>query len=274
MKAQNAIDPTKRKIVIATNSLTAAMKPAYSNHNQFWFNVGKDYGGKYQFIYVNPGRLSIDRFRNLAAETAIKYDCDYILWLDDDVLVPANGLTKLINAMELYDAQVVAGNVIVRGYPFDYMAFLYLEDGVNLKIMSQKGDGVQEVGAVGFSFCLLSVKPLKKMKEDFPKVPFFLTAPNHTEDIFYCVRLKELMKEETKILIDWSIECQHIMGEEVISEGNRAVYREYFEKINPSVLEPDNQDTIQLESDKPTDYVSALNQIVQQDLKEQKIVEV
>lgn len=271
------LDPNKRKIVIATNSLTAAMKPAYSNHNQFWFNVGKDFGSKYQFIYVNPGRLSIDRFRNLAAETALKYDCDYILWLDDDVLVPMDGLSKLIHACE-NGAQCAAGNVIVRGYPYDYMAFHWEGKPMesNLKIIPEEPhdldkwrSSVERVGAVGFSFCLISVEPLKRMS-----APYFLTAPNHTEDVFYCFRLHEVMKEHVKIVIDWSIECHHILGEETISRKNRSAYKHYMEECNPHLLEPGGHDSITLESEKPTDYVSALNRIVKQDLESIEIVEV
>lgn len=283
------LDPNKRKIVIATNSLTAAMKPAYSNHNQFWFNVGKDYGSKYQFIYVNPGRLSIDRFRNLAAETAIKYEADYIVWLDDDVLVPMDGFKKLLDACE-NGAQCAAGNVIVRGYPYDFMAFHWTGEPMksNLKIVAEmpynegdlwsevkksrylpEGLFCEKVGAVGFSFAMIAVAPLKKMV-----APYFLTAPNHTEDVFYCFKLHEVMGEEVKIVIDWSIECNHILGEETISRTNRSAYKKYFETINPHVLEPGAADKIELDSEKPTDYVSALNKIVNDDLANIEIVEV
>lgn len=273
------LDPNKRRIVVATNSLTAAMKPAYANHNQFWFNLGREYGSKYQFIYVNPGRLSIDRFRNLAAETAIRYNCDYILWLDDDVIVPMDGFSKLLAACE-NGAQVAAGNVIVRGYPYDFMAFHWVGEPMksNLKIISEEPKSfpmdnigeLEQVGAVGFSFCLISVEPIKKMK-----APYFLTAPNHTEDVYYCFLLHELMKEDVKIVIDWSIECNHILGEETISRTNRTAYKKYFETCNPSVLDPDNADRITLEADKgPTDYITALNQVVQDDLANIEIVEI
>lgn len=274
------LDPNKRKIVIATNSLTAAMKPAYSNHNQFWFNVGKDYGNKYQFIYVNPGRLSIDRFRNLAAETAIKYEADYIVWLDDDVLVPMDGFKKLLDACEA-GAQCAAGNVIVRGYPYDFMAFNWTGEPMksNLKIIPEEPKWenhpwnplrkVEKVGAVGFSFAMIAVAPLKKMT-----APYFLTAPNHTEDVFYCFKLHEVMGENVKIVIDWSIECHHILGEETISRKNRSAYKRYMEECNPHLLEPGGADRIELESEKPTDYVSALNKIVKDDVENIEVVEI
>lgn len=218
----------KRKIVVGINSLVSTTQPAYSNHIQFFFRLGRNYP-EIDFILVNPSRMGIDRMRNLCANTAIEYDADYILFLDDDVLVPIDGLSALLWA----NADVVAGDVLIRGYPFDHMAFRFplISDkldleGKNLKpIHSFDTSGeVVDVDAVGFSFCLLRVSTLKRVVP-----PWFLTGPRNTEDIYYCVKMKRDVPDST-IKVCTQVECAHILWAETIATSNRANYRRYMEK--------------------------------------------
>lgn len=218
----------KRKIVVGINSLVSTTQLAYSNHIQFFFRLGRNYP-EIDFILVNPARMSIDRMRNLCANTALEYNADYILFLDDDVLVPVDGLSPLLSA----DVDVVAGDVLIRGYPFNHMAFRFplISDrfdleGKNLKpITSFEGDGdVVEVDAVGFSFCLLKVSTLKRVEP-----PWFLTGPRNTEDIYYCVKMKRDVPDAT-IKVCTQVECAHILWAETIAASNRTNYRQYMEQ--------------------------------------------
>jgi hypothetical protein len=188
-----------------------------------------------EICLVNPSRMSIDRCRNLAAEVALDKDFDYLLFLDDDVLVPFNGsLQKLVSA----NADIVAGDVLIRGYPFDHMMFRY--DGPesrNLKPLAElpkeeieTSGPVIPVDAIGFSYCLIKVELLKKM----PK-PFFITGPTNTEDIYFCLKAKKYMPETT-IKVDTSIKCAHILWAETIDADNKPHYKEYYEKAFPEVI--------------------------------------
>jgi hypothetical protein len=209
------------KIVVGTNSLTEAQYPAYTNHCQFWFRLGRSYPD-IDFVFSNPSRMSIDRMRNMTAKTAIATDADYILFLDDDVLVNPNyGLKQLIDCK----ADIAAGKVCVRGWPFDYMAFLNDGEGLQiLKYMPKKG--MLDVDAVGFSFALLKVSLLRRLQE-----PYFITGVNHTEDIYYCIKARQVVPNCT-IKINCECECGHILWPEIINEENREIYMEYFKKIN------------------------------------------
>lgn len=221
----------KLKIVVGTNSLTMARHQAYSNHCQLWFRFGRDYD--YDFVFNNPDRMSIDRMRNQCAEIALSIDADYLLFLDDDVLVPKDCLKKLIAA----DADIIAGDVMIRGYPFDHMCFEFVEGGKGLKSMAEIPEGIFDVGAVGFSLCLIKVDLLRKL----PK-PYFVTGISNTEDIYFCVKAKQFLPETT-IKVDASIQCAHILWDETISIHNRGIFQEYYEKQNPHVLaEKESQD--------------------------------
>lgn len=212
----------KLKIVVGTNSLTETQYPAYTNHCQFWFRLGRSFP-HIDFIISNPSRMSIDRMRNMTAKVAIETKSDYILFLDDDVVVNPNyGLKQLLDC----EADVAAGKVCVRGYPFNYMSF-YLDKNKELKMDSKlPKKGVVDREAVGFSFALLKVNTLKRLPE-----PYFITGINHTEDIYYCMKLKQ-MDRNTTIRVACECECGHILWPEIICEENREAYTEYFERIN------------------------------------------
>lgn len=220
----------KLKIVVGINSLVSTTQPAYSNHIQFFFRLGRNHPD-IDFILVNPSRMGIDRMRNLCAKTALETDADYILFLDDDVLIPFSSLRYLLEA----NSDIVAGDVLIRGYPFNHMAFRYPYikerydlEGKNLKAIeawkSEEISSVVDVDAVGFSLCLLKMSLLKKIPE-----PWFLTGPRNTEDIYYCMKAR-MYDPQCTIKIDTRIECAHILWSETITTSNRSNYCEYMEK--------------------------------------------
>ena len=217
---------SKQKIVIGINSLIATRHQAYSNHIQYFFRLGRNYPN-IDFILFNPDRMSIDRMRNTAADLALESEADYLLFIDDDVLVPFDSLKRLIAV----DADICAADVCIRGYPFDHMLFQYNEDrGLVSMPELPEGKGVINCGAVGFSYCLIKVSLLRKMHK-----PYFITGATNTEDIYFCLKaVKEY--PNTTIKADCNIECHHLLWDECISSYNKKEYKKYYEAMNPSLL--------------------------------------
>jgi hypothetical protein len=210
------------KIVVGTNSLTEIQYPAYTNHCQFWFRLGRSYPD-IDFIISNPSRMSIDRMRNMSAKVAVDINADYVLFLDDDVIVNPNyGLKQLLECK----ADIAAGRVCIRGYPFNYMSFTYDNDK-NLIVDSELPEhGIISKDAVGFSFALLKVKLLKKMEP-----PYFITGLQHTEDVYYCVKARQVDPKCT-IKVNCDCFCGHILWPEILIEQNRDMYKSYIEEVN------------------------------------------
>lgn len=221
------------KIVIGINSLISTRHQAYSNHIQYFFRLGRNYPD-IEFILFNPDRMSIDRMRNTAADIALECEADYLLFIDDDVLVPFDSLKKLIAAQ----ADICAADVIIRGYPFDHMLFQWNENKTGLLPMGSLPDekGVIDCGAVGFSYCLIKTSLLRAMHK-----PYFITGISNTEDIYFCLKAVQELPETT-IKADTSIECGHLLWEETIGSYNKKYYKEYYEKQNPLVLEQIKKD--------------------------------
>src|SRR5208283_762827 len=109
------------KTLVMVNALTSIESRAYSSHCIEWFAMGKEFGSKGElFIQHVQHRTSIDRARNLAVQEALLWDCEYLLFIDDDMILQPYTYRKLREA----DKDVVMAHSIIRGYPFDAMHFI------------------------------------------------------------------------------------------------------------------------------------------------------
>lgn len=228
-------------IAIGINSLTVSQQPAYSNHMQVFFRLGRNHPD-INFCFINPPRMSIDRMRNMAAEVTLNNEFDYLLFIDDDVLVPIMSSVALSPNAELVklkpqldwlgkllaaDKDIVAGDVMIRGYPFNHMAFRYTRDKQGLlpiREWKKKDPTIAPVDAVGFSLCLIKTSLLKKIEK-----PYFVTGITNTEDIYFCMKARQVDPKCT-IAVDRSIVCQHILWPEMIGPDNVKIYRRYYEQ--------------------------------------------
>lgn len=188
----------------------------------------------YEFAFNAPRRASIDRMRNQTAELALAHGFDYICFIDDDVLVPVDGLKRLLDA----DKDIIAGWTLIRGYPFENMFFKWDESMTGLHKWNDppEDEKLLKVGAVGFSFALIKVDVLKKIP-----APFFVTGTNHTEDIYFCVKAQKYLPD-VSIYVDRDCVTGHCLGPEYIEPRNKEIYKEYYEKLYPdSVDEPESR---------------------------------
>ncbi len=218
----------KLRIVVGINSLTESQWPSFNAGLQLFYRLGKDFPNADMILY-NPLRVGIDRMRNDAAAFTIAQKADYLLFLDDDVVPPSNCLQKLIDA----NADIAAGDVIIRGYPFDHMCFRYTDDTrSSMKALAEypEGESVINVDAVGFSLCLIR----RSLLEQVP-APYFITGTNHTEDVYFCLKARDFYPDCT-IKVDTTIECGHILWPEVISSANKKNYKAYLESQFPELL--------------------------------------
>jgi len=227
------------RIALGINTLTSVKRIAYSNHLQLLFRIGRN--TKHEVILVNPERVAIDRMRNLTAKVALENKCDYLMFLDDDVIVPFDCLDKLI----ALDCDIAAGNVLIRGYPYENMFFekdgKYVTHLKTDEMRNSKTARLEDLGAVGFSLALIKTSLFKYVPQ-----PFFITTTSGTEDVYFCFKAREY-KSDLSISVDLSIICGHILGDEIISDDNRLNYMRYYEKmanINPEAAKPEHRDDI------------------------------
>lgn len=238
------------KTLVGINNLTAIDQLAYANHIQFFYRLGKEFPNDY-FALCNPRRMTIDRMRNFCAKTALEHEFDWLMFIDDDVLVPFDCFKKLI----VHDKDICAGVTNIRGYPFHPMIFNF-QDKLNHYYDDYKDhveNGLVQCDAVGFSCCLIKVDLLKRMRP-----PFFITGAAHTEDVFFCVHAKEQVKD-VGIFVDPSIECAHILGSDIIEPKAVEFWKTLEESRFPSLLASEsimNDSTIQ--QDRSEEYLKGI----------------
>lgn len=234
------------KTLILVNALTSVSSFVYANHIAFATQtIRKRPDDKIDFFC--PHRMTIDNARNVAAKMALESGCDYLFFLDDDVLVPPNALDLLINA----DKDIIAGLVYLRGYPFHTMIFKELESSNGKLSLGYYDDllindeVLQPCAAVGFSCALIKCDVLQAMEP-----PYFVTGPHNTEDVYFCMKSREL-EPKPSIFVHTGVRCGHLLNPEPIEYATKQIHTTFCEEIQKisqlvsPVPNPRNLDYIQ-----------------------------
>lgn len=216
------------RILIATSLLQSVDENVYANHFALAYHLGKiSAERKWEFFHFAPTRLSIDRTRNEAGRLALQLECDYLVFIDDDMLLQPDTIEKLIEA----DKDIVMAHTYIRGYPFKPMSFVRepLEDPADIKlryfdeVMEKAENNLSKCDAVGFATVAIKTHLLKELK-----APWFITGPNGTEDIYFCLRCLVERKEPTGIYVRTDVPTFHKLSPEFVGEPNVAKLREFY----------------------------------------------
>lgn len=211
------------KVLIGVNNLEGVHSFAYSSHCQFWATTRKQFP-EADFLMYAPYRMSIDSMRNDAARIALEQECDYLMFIDDDVLIPPDTFKMLVEA----NKDIIAGFTFIRGYPFHPMFFKEREtfsdvDGRVRRHLSYhdewqedvQTDGLVETGAVGFSCVLINMDVVKALHP-----PYFVTGPGHTEDVYFCLRAKSELEPSPSIFVHTLVKTGHMLMPDIVSLDN------------------------------------------------------
>lgn len=218
------------KIVIGTNLLTEVNANVYANHCALYYHLGRiSVERGWQFFTVTPTRMGIDRMRNMCAKLALEQECDYVVFIDDDMLVDVKTIETLIDA----DKDIVMAHTYIRGYPFSPMSFIrkdrtkgiretdliYYEDVVK----EADENGLAECDAIGFATVAIKTHLIR----DLPS-PWFVTTPSSTEDVYFCLRCKMELPYDVGIYVDTRVPTAHKLDNEFVGEENVEKLRTYY----------------------------------------------
>lgn len=210
------------KTLLLVNTLTAIDSRIYGNHIEFMM-ASKAAFPEDTFVLFTPERLSVDNARNTAAVYAMQMGCDYLMFIDDDVLVPIDTYAKLKSA----DKDVIAGLTYIRNYPYNPMVFSEKSSSdasVSLEFWEPPRDGeVHECFAVGFSCCLIKVDVLSQLS-----MPYFFTGPNQTEDVFFCCKAKEELMPTPSVFVHTGVLTGHLQRPMAVHPNDVEKWRAFF----------------------------------------------
>ena len=159
--------------------------------------------------------------RNDLAKQALKLECDYILWLDSDMVFPPETLKYLLKEMDETGADFISGLYFRRCAPFSPVAFdsLEIKDG-KASWTDYRGEltGLREVAGVGFGCVLQKTGMLLDVAATYGD--FFGPIAKVGEDLAFCWRARQL---GYKIMLDCNLKLGHV--------GHTVFTQQYFEAL-------------------------------------------
>lgn len=130
---------------------------------------------------------SVAKNRNIIIRIALQESCDYLLFLDDDMIFNPNLLTTLLS----HNVSVVSGHCLIRYPPFRSSIidrFNYNNDLVFHDVTGQKG--LIQIWATGLACTLLDCKVLGKLNQ-YTSIGW-LHHDELSEDISLFIQLHEI----------------------------------------------------------------------------------
>lgn len=145
--------------------------------------------------------------RNKLGKAAIDMNADYVLWLDSDMIFPADTLERMLATMQEKDLDILTGVYYRRRSPYTPVLFDQLEivdDTCNSTEFDTIPDEIFEVGGCGFGCVLMSTDVLFNVMAKYHDL--FSPFARVGEDIAFCIRAREC---GFKIFADPSIALGH-----------------------------------------------------------------
>lgn len=142
--------------------------------------------------------------RNSMIEAALEHDCTHILFIDDDMIFPPDGLMRLL----AHDLDIVSGYYLMRQFPHQGLIFDYKDDDGKNHWYEVKDDesGLKEVVSTGLGFCLFKLHVFETLEKPYVRLGE-IEADGWCDDIGLFNRIRE---KGFKIHVDLDIQCGHI----------------------------------------------------------------
>lgn len=224
------------KVVVAVPNEGCTHPAGYDNRMQFMLHLGRleersktdpSLLEEFRFFHFTAGRLLTPIAREALADNAIKECMDYMLMIDDDMIIPMDMFENLYR----HQVDIVAPLAFTRNPP--HLPVIYrCESGydpvtrseyfINHYARHYPKNKLVRCDAVGFGAALIKMDVFKKMKK-----PYFLAAPTTGEDVAFCYQAQ---KVGAKVYMDTSIKLGHLGHPIVITEDYAEGYWRDIEK--------------------------------------------
>lgn len=154
--------------------------------------------------------------RNNFCKQALKLQADYVLWLDSDMIFPADLMSKMMAHME-EGKDIVSGLYFRRRAPFTPVLFSKLDvdengEGVWKDYDDYPRDTTFEVEGIGMGCCLMRTAVIEDMLLN--DHDWFTPFAGFGEDLAFSIRARRL---GYKIHVDSTIKCGHV-GQVIVDE--------------------------------------------------------
>ena len=146
--------------------------------------------------------------RDDLAVKAAQMEADYVLWLDSDMVFPADTLIRLFDTLKKNDLDIVSGLYFRRVPPYTPVLFDQLDmegEKCTWTEFKEVPDELFEVGGIGFGCVLMKTDVFFDVQGKFNKM--FTPIGGTGEDLAFCWRARQC---GYKIYVDPSIVAGHV----------------------------------------------------------------
>ena len=169
----------------------------------------------YRTSLFTVSNLLVDEARINLVQQCLDNDCDYVLFIDDDIVPPIDGLFKLVEHIEKDDIDIISGDYPLKGL---------VKNSIHLQLDSQ--NMVQELERcdtiinnnlqlvknnwiIGLGFCLIDINFFKQAQPPWFKC--HSKNPVTENDVNEDAHFSELAHQNGfNIYIDRSLKCLHL----------------------------------------------------------------
>lgn len=104
------------------------------------------------------------RNRNMIIEQALIHECSHVLFIDDDMAPPADGLQKLLE----HGKDIVTGLYLIGTYPHQPLIFDTVgEEGSLFSYLEENAPRLKSIKAAGMGFCLIKTNVFRQMEPPY-----------------------------------------------------------------------------------------------------------
>lgn len=210
---------TMVKIAFAVTSFGEVPFGAYQNHIQCMCHWTKKY---YMWLATSYGNTLLSA-REDCLDNARKQECNYIFYVDSDIILPLNTLDSLISC----NADLASGLCIRRGPPFSDVAWLKSKNEIIQPHFDPYQPGVYPVEWVGGGCALFKLSVFDKLDKPYFR-HVFEDGRQWYEDTYLCKMMRE---KDMLIVLDSRVQCGHICRGQAVYPKNAHIFKAMHELL-------------------------------------------
>ena len=208
-KDSNAVEVHTQKLLIAIPSFLGVIDSMAVDGFMRLMGYISNLKTRYEVYTSVPQRTNIVTARNKIVEQAIEQKCDWIFWIDDDMVVKPDD--NIVEKLMAYDKDVIAPLFFSRVFPYIPMIFKRKLYGDKFAVYDNIIDypkGLCKVDGIGFGCVLTKVECFKKIQK-----PYFWANDIFGEDLYFC---ESCNRAGIEVYCDTTVEVGHI-GQPIVS---------------------------------------------------------
>jgi len=185
----------------------------------------------YDVLYHMVGSCLVYDARDKIVKYARANECEYIVMIDSDMVVPKDMLLKFVYVLENdKDIDLITGTIHKRTPPFQPCWYTKLEYDLKEKkpILESPVEfpdkGIMPIAGTGMAGCVMRTSIFDKIDSKSKHESYFYPLPNLGEDLTFCLLAR---KTGSKMVCDLSIDIGHVASFPIGKEHFRACYDEH-----------------------------------------------